>query len=99
MFDFFRRRKRRIDDFETNTSERCIDLEPIETFMNSSEDKCGELYCKNGCFTYIIMEKLIEDYNGSEYHYWSPAQTTASFFDTREKAIDSIMSIIEEKEQ
>ena len=93
MFDFLKRRKKK-DDFEINIPEAYTYLEPIETFMNNNEDKCGELYYKNGYFTYKILEKLIDDYDGKEYYYWTPAQTTASFFDTREKAIEEIISVI-----
>lgn len=66
--------------------------------MNSSKDKCGELYYKNGCFAYIILEKLFDDYEGHIRFYWTHAKSSASFFDTKEKAIAKIMSIIEPHE-
>ena len=97
MFGFFKRKKK--DKFETDNFEINIDIdiEPIEVFMNSSEDKCGELYYKNGYYTYKIIEKLTDDYEGKIHYYWCPTQTAASFFDTREKAIEEIMSNINVK--
>ncbi len=96
MLGIFKRKKK--DKNVINNPEINVDFEPIEVFMNSCEDKCGELYYKNGCFTYLIMEKTFDDYDGNMHYYWGPAKTSASFFDTKEKAIDEIMSIIESKE-
>ncbi len=96
MLCIFKRKKK--DDFVTSNPEIDVDSDLIEVFMNSSEDKCGELYYKKGCFTYIIIEKLFDDYEGNMHYYWCPAQTSASFFDSKEKAIEEIMSIIESKE-
>lgn len=70
------------------------DPEAIEIFINSAKDKFAELYYKNGGWTYTIEEKHIDDYDG-KYAYWCPGQYTASFFDTREKAIADILSILE----
>lgn len=96
MFGFFKRKKK--NEIVIDNSEINVDSDPIEVFMNSSKDKYGELYYKNGCYTYIIMEKLFDDYEGHMHYYWCPAQAPASFFDTKEKAIEGIMSIIESKE-
>ena len=93
IFDLFKKKK---DEFELVDTEINIDSESIEVFMNESENKCGELYFKNGCYTFKIIEKLSEDYEGRIHYYWCPAQATASFFDTKEKAIKEIMSIINE---
>ncbi len=93
IFDLFKKKK---DEFEFFDTEIIIDSEPIEVFMNESENKCGELYCKNDCYTYKIIEKLSDDYEGRISYYWCPTQTTASFFDTKEKAIKEILSIINE---
>ncbi len=82
-------------EFWEEQSSTSYDSTPTETFMNSRKDKCGELYYKNGCFTYVVMEKLFDDYEGHRHYYWSPAQTPASFFDTKEKAVEEILSEIE----
>lgn len=71
--------------------------EDIEIFVNSDKDKFAELYYKNGGYTYTIEEKLCDDFEGKVYYYWCPGTYTASYFDTREKAIQSIISIIERK--
>ena len=92
LFDLFKKK----NEFKFVDTENSIDLEPIEVFMNESENKCGELYFKNGCYTFKIIEKLSEDYEGRIHYYWCPAQATASFFDTKEKAIKEIMYIINE---
>ncbi len=96
MFEFLKRKKQ--GEKLTDNPEITVETEPIEVFMNSREDKCGELYYKNGCFSYLITEKLFDDFEGRIRYYWCPVQTTASFFDTREKAIAEIMTIIETKE-
>lgn len=71
------------------------DSEAIEIFVNSDKDKFAELYYKNGSYTYMIEEKHCDDFEGKAYYYWCPGTYTASFFDTKEKAIDEILSIIE----
>ncbi len=58
-------------------------------------NKYAELYYKNGVFTYQISEKFSEEFDGNIRYYWCPTTQTASFFDTREKAIKEILSIIE----
>ncbi len=73
------------------------DPEAIEIFINSDKDKFAELYYKNGGYTYMIEEKQCDDIEGKVYYYWCPCTYTASYFDTREKAIEDIMSIIERK--
>lgn len=45
----------------------------------------------------MIEEKQCDDIEGKVYYYWCPCTYTASYFDTREKAIEDIMSIIERK--
>ena len=71
------------------------DPEAIEIFVNSNKDKFAELYYKNGSYTYTIEEKHCDDFQGEFHYYWCPGTYTASFFDTKEKAIDKILSIIE----
>lgn len=97
MFSFFKRKNKDIS--ESNNSEVSLDtdVEPIEVFTNSSENKRGELYYKNGYYTYKIIEKLSDNYEGEIYYYWCPILTTASFFDTKDKAIKEILSIINEE--
>lgn len=73
------------------------DPEAIEVFINSDKDKFAELYYKNGVYTYTIEEKHCDDFEGKAYYYWNPGTYTASYFDTREKAIKDIISIIERK--
>lgn len=41
--------------------------------------------------------KLSDDYEERIHYYWCPKQTTASFYDTKEKAIKEIMLIIKER--
>ena len=89
--------KKIIDKIKTNNSKIDIENEPLEVFMNERENKCVELYYKNGCYTYEIFEKLSDDYEGRIQYYWCPKQTTASFYDTKEKAIKEIMLIIKER--
>lgn len=72
------------------------DPEAIEIFINSDKEKFAELYYKNGGYTYTIEEKHCDDLEEKEY-YWCPGIYTASYFDTREKAIEDIISIIERK--
>lgn len=69
------------------------DSEAIELFVNTSKDKFAELYYKYDGYTYYITEKRFDEYDDN--YYWCPAMYTASYFDTREKAIAEIMSIIE----
>ena len=71
------------------------DPEAIEIFINSDKDKFAELYYKNKGYTYMIAEKHYDDYE--EKYYWCPGTYTASYFDTRERAIEDIISIIERK--
>lgn len=94
LFDLFKKKK---DEFEFIETEINIDSEPLEVFMNESENKCGELYYKNGYYTYKIIEKLSDNFEGAIYYYWCPTLTTASFFDTKDKAIKEILSIINEE--
>ena len=56
LFDLFKKKK---DEFEFIETEINIDSEPLEVFMNESENKCGELYCKNGCYTYKILKNCL----------------------------------------
>ena len=93
IFDLFKKNKDVCEFINTETN---VDEEPIEVFMNENENKCGELYYKNGYYTYEIIEKLSDDYEGRINYYWCPVKTTASFFDTKEKAIKEIMYIINE---
>lgn len=74
-----------------------VNPEAIEVFINSDKDKFAELYYKNGGYTYMIEEKHCDDFEGKVYYYWCPGTYTASYFDTREKAIEDIISIIERK--
>ncbi len=71
--------------------------EAIEIFINSDKDKFAELYYRHGNYTYTIEEKHCDDFEGKELYYWCPGTYTASCFDTREKAIENILSIIERK--
>lgn len=80
-------------DYNANT-----DPKPIEVFTNSENTKSVELYYKNDTFTYTVFEKLSDNYEGSVIYYWCPTSQTASFFDTKEKAIAEIKSIIEAEE-
>lgn len=73
------------------------DPEAIEIFINSDKDKFAELYYRHGSYTYAIEEKHCDDFEGKELCYWCPGTYTASYFDTREKAIENILSIIERK--
>ena len=93
MFKIFKRKKKN-ENTMIDTGANAY-LEPIEVFMNESKNKCGELYFKNGCFTFTISEKLFDDYEGCVRYYWTPVNSSSSFFDTREKAVAEIMSIIE----
>lgn len=78
-----------------------IDVDPnvIEVIVNDSEDKCAEIICKNGCFTYRVKEKLFDDYDGQIYWYWAVMPNTASFFDTKEKAVEEALSVIQPNTQ
>lgn len=69
------------------------DPEAIEVFINSDKDKFAELYYKNKGYTYVILEKHYDDCE--EKYYWCPGTYTTTYFDTREKAIEDIISIIE----
>lgn len=71
------------------------DPEAIEIFINSNKDKFAELYYKNGSYSFKIEEKHCDDFEGKVCYYWCPGTYTASFFDTKEKAIDEILSLIE----
>lgn len=73
------------------------DPEAIEIFINSDGNKFAELYYKNGGYTYTIEEKRFDEFEGQRHYYWCPATYTASFFDTREKAIEDILSTIEQQ--
>lgn len=96
MLGIFKRKRKK--ELEKNISEIDVVSEPIEVIMNRDEDKCGEVYYRNGYFTYIIMEKLFDDFEGNKHYYWCPAKTSVSFFNTKEKAIKEIMSVIESEE-
>ena len=92
MFNFFKKKKKKED---TNEAEIVIDPNAIEIFINSDKNKYAELYYKNGVFTYQISEKFSEEFDGNNCYYWCPTTQSVSFFDTREKAIKEILSIIE----
>ncbi len=72
------------------------DPEAIEIFISSDKDKFAELYYKNGGYTYTIEEKRFDEFEGQRHYYWCPGTYSASFFDTREKAIEDILSTIEQ---
>ena len=92
MLNFFKKKEKKED---TNEPEISIDPNAIEIFINSDNNKYAELYCKNGIFTYQISEKFSEEFDGNIHYYWCPTTQSVSFFDTREKAIKEILSIIE----
>lgn len=78
----------------TTDPEICPDPEALEVFINDNRDKYAELYCSNGTFTYLIHEKCVDDYYGPQYYYWCPVSTNASFFGSREAAVQEILSFL-----
>ena len=56
-------------------------------------DKYIEIYEKSGVFTFTIWHTEYDDYYGM--HYWTPIDKgTASFFDTKEKAIEAAKEML-----
>lgn len=73
------------------------DPEAMEVFINSDKDRFAELYYEHGGYTYTMMEKHSDDSDGTAGSYWCPGTYTASYFDTREKAVRDILSRMEGK--
>lgn len=92
LFPMFR--PKALSPLPTTDPEICPDPDALEVFINEKRDKYAELYCRNGIFTYMIHEKCVDDYYGPQYYYWCPAATPASFFGSREVAVQEIRSIL-----
>ncbi len=71
------------------------DPEAIEVIKSADGNRYIEILEKNNVFTFRVMQKEVDDYENSFFHYWCPViDKGISFFDTKEKAIAEAMSII-----
>lgn len=74
----------------TNVPPKTPDNDAIEV-IDISEDWYIEIFKKNNVYTYIIMEKDFDEYDGRYHYYWTPSVKTApsGFYDTKEKAVQA----------
>lgn len=79
----------------TNSPPKTPSLDAIEV-IDISEDLYIEIYKKNNMYSYVIMEKDFDEYDGMLYYYWTPSVKTApsGFYDTKDKAVKSAMETL-----
>lgn len=67
--------------------------------IDFSDDWYIEIFEKNNVFTYVIMEKDFDEYDGRYYYYWTPSVKTApsGFYDTKDKAVQSAIEILKHR--
>lgn len=79
----------------TNVPTKKPDDDAIEV-IDISEDCYIEIFEKNNVYTYVIIEKDFDEYDGRYYYYWTESEKYArsGFYDTKEKAVQSAMEIL-----
>lgn len=75
-----------------NLPPKTPDSDAIEV-IDFSDDWYIEIFEKNNVYTYVIMEKDFDEYDGRYHYYWTPSVKTApsGFYDTKDKAVNAAM--------
>lgn len=89
--------------FEYDKSKGCFINSPPKTpdddaidVIDISENLYVEIYEKNNVYSYIIMEKDFDEYEGRYHYYWTVSENYAhsGFYDTKDKAVQSAMEVL-----
>lgn len=83
-----------------NKSQGCFTNVPTKTseddaieVIDISENLYVEIYEKNNVYSYVIMEKDFDEYEGRYHYYWTVSEKYArsGFYDTKDKAVQAAM--------
>lgn len=67
--------------------------------IDINEDCYIEILKNNKAYTYVVMEKDFDEFDGNYYYYWAPSTKAllSGFYDTKDKAIQSAMEFLNNK--